>query len=436
MNGEFDLHKLAHLFGSRVLVQFHRGSNEQCDDKSAIQCVGMLRRAQGGRSATVLTESGETVQFYVANIVSVEMVAERDPCGSDSAADNLQFDQRLHPSREGGAFQAYAEEFDFIRSIPHYDFTDLCAGSTKLLKRILVLGMGGGCDVFAAYALARLITHLQGNSTVLFGNTKVIGKKQHALLWFTQLSDCLWSAPEEVVPIVSNNTHGTCDLELGCPRGPEGSPLVFVLPGRSKDLQQHTAENVDTIVPAIASLHVDLVIGVDCGGDSISGGVDWQGCPGKGRDMQMLNCLRVCGISFLHVVLGPGCDGETEEPRMRACCAQLSAQGSLRGVFQVEPLLADMVGCCTALAPSRTPNLMLRAQSDALPSVQAPDNKSGDSVCITRGRRNTRIPREWLKHDLAINYDNAASCTRVGREGRGRRREGRGREVEVPRTNA
>merc|ERR1711974_321742 len=101
----------------------------------------------------------------------------------------------------------------------------------------------------------------------------------------------------------------------------------------------------------------------------------------------------------------------------RVSCARLSEEGSLRGVFSLEPFLGDMRSCCTALAPTRTPNLMWRAQCGVLPSVEPPNGKDSDYVCITRGRRNTRVPREWLTIGLVMDYRNT-TATMQGDSGR------------------
>merc|ERR1711879_633350 len=51
-----------------------------------------------------------------------------------------------------------------------------------------------------------------------------------------------------------------------------------------------------------------------------------------------------------------------------------------------------------------------------LPTVQPPTGKIGDYVCITRGRRNTRIPRGWLTQGLVIDYSkNRQRCERKGK---------------------
>lgn len=406
---ENSLHRVSNISanGSDVCTSLELGEAVLFYIASVKSCKTLEKVAELATPKTSSPSEGKPGQVSCSNVSQDAGMASR-AAGLDK--DNSESGHRRSRWRQNKVQQRRPEDFDFIQGVPHCDFNTLSTFGVKQPERILVLGIGGGCDVFAAYALSKHIGQLHRKATVLYGNTKTFGKRQKpAALRLVQKMEYLWSVPKDVVPIVAEG-KGFCALELGCPRGPEGSPLIFVLPAHSKDLEERTAENVDAVVSALQSLHVDLVVGVDCGGDSISGGVDWQGSPEAGRDMQMLHCLKVSGIPLLHVVLGPGSDGETEESVMRACCAKLSAEGSLRGAFSVEPLLADMVGCCTALAPTRTPNLMKQAQSGELRSVQPPNNKSGDYVCITRGRRNTKVPRDWLTKGLVIDYGNTNVC--------------------------
>eukprot|EP00427_Karlodinium_veneficum_P013564 CAMPEP_0169063968 /NCGR_PEP_ID=MMETSP1015-20121227/1577_1 /TAXON_ID=342587 /ORGANISM="Karlodinium micrum, Strain CCMP2283" /LENGTH=604 /DNA_ID=CAMNT_0009122359 /DNA_START=1 /DNA_END=1815 /DNA_ORIENTATION=- len=218
---------------------------------------------------------------------------------------------------------------------------------------------------------------------------------------------CLWTTPWCALDVPAAD-GGPMGIELGCPRGQEGSPLIFVLPGNKRSytsVGDLTEMNTKQIVPALMSLQINLIIGVDNGGDSISGGVDWKDDADDGRDRQMLYCIMKSEIPFLHVVLGPGCDGETEESAMRACCSRLWKEGSLIGSFAVLPLLEDMRKCSKTLPPTKTPNLMWGAQTGDLRSKVHPDGRSGDYVCITRGRRNTYVPRVWLTKGLVFCYD-------------------------------
>jgi diadenosine tetraphosphate (Ap4A) HIT family hydrolase len=433
--------RIAAMTNATSVAELQSGSDSEkllhlgaCDGK-AVSCEGILKKDRRRERAKVCMDGDDVVHFYGDEVQKVEVMEAASkskactrqrwqnqrktnarnkysvndaPNASRPNKERRQREQDQHEKTCGELAECddvllNATKFD-MSGLKDFDFSMLGIGNSK---RILVLGMGGGCDVFAAYALGKHISSLHPESTVMYANTKGAGTK--GLDRFHKITDCLFRPPADFVPIAGDK-HGTCDLELGCPRGPEGSPLVFTLQARrgGRDLSQLIAANADAVLLALQALQVDLVVGVDCGGDSISGGVDWQGNVEAGRDRQMLHCLRISGIPFLHVVFGVGCDGETEESRMLSCCARLSAEGSLHGAFSVEPFLSDMISCCRKLNPTRTPNLMWRAHTGDLASVKPPHGRTGDYVCIPRGRRNTCIPRKWMTMCLAITYDSAA----------------------------
>lgn len=319
-----------------------------------------------------------------------------------------------------------AAGFSLTRLAPRVDFGIFVADLKKSPQRILVLGMGGGCDIFAAYALARQLAQIHAASTVLYGNC--VGRRE--MVGCVKVSDFLWSTPEKVVPLKpGDQAYGSVRLELSCPRGPEGSPLLFVVPGRRGEIERITAENLAAVVPALGAVSPDLIVGVDCGGDSVTGGIDWRGSPEAGRDMQVLRCFRESGVPFVHAVLGPGCDGESEEAAMLSSCQRLAAEGCLRGVFDVQALLADMAGCCRTLKGTRTPNLMQRAANGDLPEAKHPSGSKA-YVRIDRGGRGTLVPREWLTVGLALVYSDGDESHQSRRKGKAQDRrpqQGQGR---------
>jgi hypothetical protein len=71
----------------------------------------------------------------------------------------------------------------------------------------------------------------------------------------------------------------------------------------------------------------DLIVAIDNGGDSVSGGIDFKHDPRLARDMQVsvalerwkrANIAKGNEVDALHVVFGPCCDGETTEEDMLA----------------------------------------------------------------------------------------------------------------------
>ena len=147
-----------------------------------------------------------------------------------------------------------------------------------LSNRGLVLGMGGGCDVFAAYALSQAWSQQEVGSCILYGNC--IGQRTLADD-HEKLGPHLFCCPPSVAALqAGDEAYGTTRLEQSVPRGVEGSPLLFMVPskgGRDADIERVTAANTEAICDSLRQLNVDIVLAVDLGGDSLTGGVDFDG---------------------------------------------------------------------------------------------------------------------------------------------------------------
>ena len=168
------------------------------------------------------------------------------------------------------------------RVVPPFVLPSLSAN-----QRGLVLGMGGGCDGFAAFALAQKWgSAVEG--PVLYGNC--IGQRampdDHE-----QIADHLWCGPAEPRALApGDEAYGSTRLELSIPRGVDGSPLLFVVPRHTGPVAEASAENQVALCGALRAMRIDSVVAVDLGGDSLTGGIDFKGSdPEMGRDRQ------VCG---------------------------------------------------------------------------------------------------------------------------------------------
>jgi len=192
-------------------------------------------------------------------------------------------------------------------------------------ERGLVLGMGGGCDVFAAWAVAREWQAAAGSAgEVLFGNAcapRHVGrtKAERPEAALEEILPNLYRSGA-VLPLIlpGDGAYGTLKLELSLP-----SPYVFAVPHgdvrgdddlTKLDPMAAEAANGVWLAGCLAALGpVTHVVAVDCGGDSLTGGVDFLpgGSMEMGRDRQVLHALGANGVSFDHMVLGPGCDAES-----------------------------------------------------------------------------------------------------------------------------
>ena len=296
------------------------------------------------------------------------------------------------------------------RTFPsHFVLPSLGAG-----RRGLVVGMGGGCDVFAAYALAQLWSETSASeATVLYGNC--VGSRpfpeDHAeLLRLPSSGPVLYRVPPVAVPLEpGDEAYASTRLECSCPRGVEGSPYLFVVPRESKKntgtLAELTEANSEALSASLAQLKLgpeDHVLAVDCGGDSLTGGLDFDASNGPesaemGRDRQVLRALHNSGVPYTHIVLGPGCDAESSVADMADAVRELDEEGRLLGVMSLERLLPMMSALTRTLAPSRTPNIM----AASLAHLQA----AGDAAAMVTIRRHgheARMPHAWFVVGLAF----------------------------------
>ena len=240
-------------------------------------------------------------------------------------------------------------------------------------RHIFVLGLGGGCDVITAYAASRLLS--PGAARVVYGNTKTdsAGPVERLTPHVARVAS---PVPE---PGHKPKGCGSAAIDHGVPRGAHGSPWIVLL-GRDHD--------ADALATEIASLGFDLIIGVDAGGDSI---VTKRGRPRRGRDQRVLAVLLRTRVPVLHVVVAPGCDGESRTGDLcDALAARLNA-GAYRGCFPLAPILPVLREQSSGLSEARTPRIVLAAADGRL------DRTATGRVVVPRGCR-PAVPPSWLAH--------------------------------------
>mmetsp|Transcript_18427 Transcript_18427/g.24329 ORF Transcript_18427/g.24329 Transcript_18427/m.24329 type:complete len:332 (+) Transcript_18427:62-1057(+) len=321
---------------------------------------------------------------------------------------------------------------DFLqRKFEHEDLVK----ETKSSVKTLVMGMGGGCDVFTAYTLARKLhgdlaegaSETGGAGDILYANC--VSERKMASDHVTILPNCLYAVPRGAPrPLQKGeNTYGTTLLEQSVPRGAEDSPLLIIVKGHKhvkteEDLEEMTQENVRRMHAAWERMGVDLILAVDTGGDSLTGGKDYSVSKISGRDQQVLNALREYkkqneNFDFIHIVLGPGCDAETSEETMIQEVWRPTDEAELPwcsgrrylGAFKMEDMIKATFEMTGILEPNRTPNLMYRAlMNNEEYHIDRPEldneEEGRDLVKIERHNNFEVVPRKWLYHGLAFKY--------------------------------
>lgn len=229
--------------------------------------------------------------------------------------------------------------------------------------RVLVLGLGGGCDIITAYVVAQNLPGLSRDA--IWGNTKrnldtsciPYGSRGTAASCGTDDAGepgagttlpGLFTTAEGSKDIESGtNYYGTCGIDAAVPHrrlsssgvgsstadvadkaadGPIIAPLILQVP----KIDQHRPDaRVDEsalqqLAKSLRRAGVTAIVGVDAGGDSITGGIDHNGDPSTGTDQLSHRVCLYTGLPYIQIVCGLGCDGESSDSLLRSTLRDLA----------------------------------------------------------------------------------------------------------------
>jgi hypothetical protein len=272
-------------------------------------------------------------------------------------------------------------------SRPMHDFTTTAFYFPDVAgQKVLVLGLGGGCDIITAYAVSRLLD-FEKATAVIYANTKQAGVTRTG----TDVTEHIRRVAGPQLEVARRKEgHGKTRIDQTVPRGPEGCPWIFML-------EDERAE--EDLVGEVGSLGFDLILGVDTGGDSIVA----KPAKAAGRDQRMLRVLRRTAIPLLHMVIAPGSDGEADFADLNRAFTAAVAEGRYRGCFVLDPVLPILRSLSEGLHDQRTPRIILAAVEDRLEP-----RKSG-GVVVPRGRRPV-VPRDWLIRGFVFGSQVRVAC--------------------------
>src|SRR5262249_9504185 len=135
-----------------------------------------------------------------------------------------------------------------MREVP-FVFPDLAG------KKVLFLGLGGGCDVITAFAVAKLAEGRARAAVYAHTKTSSVARLQPIPPHILRVAGPVLEPGRQV------RGYGRTKIDHSVPRGPDGCPWIFVL-------DRETAER--ELVGEVRSLGFDVIFGVDTGGDSIA----------------------------------------------------------------------------------------------------------------------------------------------------------------------
>lgn len=265
---------------------------------------------------------------------------------------------------------------------------------TDLNGHVFVIGMGGGCDILFAHAIAKLLEAEIPQEKIHVANC--IGNRD--LTGHVNVKEHIFSLPRHNV-IPSSSGHGTTQTEQSLPERTDGGPFVILTASDEEDdvaeLQRRNATLIQEIDEIMGS-EKGIIIGVDAGGDSLSGGIDHSGDIGTGRDRQMLAVLSRCQSNFIHLVIGPCCDGETLADDMTKTVGSAIEKGVARAIASLHPIQDHLRSVWhDNLGTRRTPAIIMKALEFS--------ESVGESahVVVPRGVR-PRVPIYFLTHGLFL----------------------------------
>ena len=254
-------------------------------------------------------------------------------------------------------------------------------------KTVLFHGLGGGCDVISAYSLASHVREILNDSEQCLKCIVATTKRSfsHDL---KKIDNFIYQLPEKQIPIVKGSiTYGGIIIEQSLPRM-NGDPLIFILPKKNEK------EDLEQLRESIKRLGIDYIVGVDTGGDCLTGGEDKDQ-----RDVEMLALLNETGIPGMQIIFGPGCDGESSIYSMKTAIENLQCSNKYLGYFPLYAISKTLRKYSEPLADNRTPNLIWRAINNLLP-IEC-EEYGVAMVKISRIYSNT-IPLRWLQIGIAV----------------------------------
>jgi len=246
-------------------------------------------------------------------------------------------------------------------------------------EKFFVLGIGGDNDVVGAFTVATIIKKTHPESKVIYGSCLSTKKKNY--IGFSQISEGLYIRDlknselneHHSLKLVQKLKKFDCDL---------GEPYVITA-GDERKTERITRESIDYFKEY-------TVITIDNGGDSLTGGKEGK----NGFDHKNLMCLKNIKQSFLHIILGLGCDGESDIDKIKNML-QYQSQAII-GEFVMDeiakilqPMMPDIR--CPERVNVDTTAIILEANNHMLTNPE-----SEELYLIPRHERNIQVPYFWV----------------------------------------
>jgi uncharacterized radical SAM superfamily Fe-S cluster-containing enzyme len=251
--------------------------------------------------------------------------------------------------------------------------------------KIFVLGIGGGNDAVGAYAVARLIKRAHPNSEILYGSCLSSDKKNY--IGFVKICEGLYirDLNEEF------NESPTLRLVQRLKIFDKDFCTPYVLISDSKRETGRISNE------ALDYFKEYTIITIDNGGDSLTGGKEDDD---KGFDYKNVMYLKEKGLSFLHIILSLGCDGESNIEKIKEMINYQSQ--SIIGEFAMDEialLISPMIGDISSPERKNVDTTVIILEAACF----LKNNKNTDELyTVPRHERSTQVPYVWLNKAIVF----------------------------------
>ena len=251
-------------------------------------------------------------------------------------------------------------------------------------KRVLSVGIGGGSDCISAYALAAWLRENNPDADVMYASC-VKHPKQFS--GFQETREGVFKRSQELM----DGRIATINIMLGLPRDKFGSPFALHMP-------DNDARRPEIMQNMISVIEPDIIFAIDTGGDGLTGGAKEK--DKENGDRKSLRALRKCGASFVFLVFGPGCDGESTIEEMEKAIRRENESNAFLGGFDLREILEVMSPHEPSVREDGTPNTP-NVMMDAKREIDK-DPACASFLHLVRRHKNPRIPRRWLTSGAAF----------------------------------
>lgn len=280
------------------------------------------------------------------------------------------------------------ETYDLM---PH-NFSNTYSLSLMDKQKALFIGIGGGSDVIGAYAIASILQSQNSSAKISYGLC-VSAKNKYS--GFDKLSKHLFQRSSDIPEDIDElSTSLSLVIKMKEYERNISQPYLLVRPPKYEKVKPEVSHTEyekmvrEAFQDALNIIEPDIIFAIDMGGDSLTCGEEDE----YGFDRTGLRALQQLNKSFIYIVLGPGCDGESTIEMIRTAIKHQAYAGSLLGEFDLNQEIEFMSPISRALLdPKRTPNII----ADAKAQLDKFSKNTTSMITIPRHRQ-PNIPLNWL----------------------------------------